>query len=586
MRKITRKLFVGFLLFLVALIGATFFLSIHFAGRYSRLSEEAVLKLKASIGPDQKKKILDSVTPLLGLPPKLSKPRVVVLGIDGLDHQYLDPLLREGKLPNFKRLTEEGAKGILLSIAPPSSAGAWPAMVTGCGPGKSHLLNFRMYEASSRKIVLTDGRDLRRPALWDILGLYGKKSVVINEPMSYPPHQIRRVMISGLLAPEGRTYTYPAALSPLLDEIGYKREAVPKGEGFFAPPSTLLSDLLLTEQKRLEVALLLMDETDWDFFFCMFPGVDRMMHHLGASFSSRDLEKMLLEMDDVLGDFLKHLPKGSTLLVVSDHGFTFYPKQFSVPAWLEQEGYWVLPQAKKRKDTPFWRMMRLLKRVEGRMNIQDIPGIRWPHPLQNDEVTPPVDWDRTSAISVEAGGNWGSIRLLKNKEILEEEMSEKLLRLTDPKTGQHLVRRVEKGKDFFEGPYQDDMPDLLFELSKARADFAFSDTVLREEATYHHRREGILFGWGKEIQKGIQLPPSQIVDVTPTLLVLLGVPVSEELDGKIIEALFERSSFLSEGSHRISRYPTAAIEWVGVAAPRGESSQDVKADLRSLGYLQ
>ncbi len=117
-------------------------------------------------------------------------------------------------------------------------------------------------------------------------------------------------------------YTYPESLSKVLDEVGYKREAIPKGEGFFAQPSTLLSDILLTEKKRTEVALLLMQKNDWDLLFCMLSSTDRILHHVGSHFTPKDLQKNLITMDEILGEVMERLPKGSFLLVVSDHGFT------------------------------------------------------------------------------------------------------------------------------------------------------------------------------------------------------------------------------------------------------------------------
>lgn len=591
----------GLLLGLAVFIGSVFFLSMHLADRYSRLDQETVLKLKTPITPDQEKKILDLTTPLLGPPSNASKPRVIILGMDGLDHQYLDPLIQEGKLPNFKKLIAEGAKGTLLSIVPPSSAGAWPSMVTGCNPGKTNLLNFRVYDPISRKIVLTDGRDLRRPALWDILGLYGKKSIVINEPMSYPPHKIKGVMISGLLAPEEGVYTYPTTLSPLLNEVGYKREAVPKGEGFSAPQSTLLSDLLFTEKKRLDLALLLMEKNDWDLFFCMFSSTDRMMHHIGRHFSLKDLRTNIIEMDTILGAFLDHLPEETTLLLVSDHGFTFYPNKFSIPRWLEKEGYWVLPKKQDPQPTPLFHIAKFLKTLEERADLPDIPGLRWPAALQKDDITPPVDWEKSSAIAVETGGNWGSIRILDPKKpvghleahwgigyrkLLKKEISEKLSLLEDPETREKVVKKILEREALFNGPYQEEMPDLVFELSKMRVDFAFSDHIFREEPVYHHRREGVLFAYGEKIRKSALLDDAQIVDITPTVLYLLEIPIAEDLDGKLLESILEKSSLALQIPQWTPRYPEKGIEWVGDYDQRMESSEDVKENLRSLGYLQ
>lgn len=554
----------------------------------SRLDAKTVAKLKKPITPDEEKKLLELTTPLLGSPSKTSKPRVVILGMDGLDFQYLDPLIKEGKVPNFKKVMEEGAKGVLLSMVPPNSAGAWPALVTGCHPGKTNLLNFRTYDPVSRKIVLTDGRYLRKPALWDILGTYGKKSVAINEPMSYPPHQIEGVMVCGLITPEGKPFTYPVALSNVLDEIGYKREAVPKGEGFFAPQSTLLSDLLLTERKRLELAILLMKRTDWDLFFCMFSSTDRMMHYIGRFFKREDLDTNLIEMDRVLGTFLEHLPEETTLFVVSDHGFDLYSKQFSVPRWLVKEGYWVLPERKMPKQTSLFRAMRFLKGLQEKMPLPDIPVIRWPQSLQIDHLRLPVDWEKSTAIAVETGGNWGSIRILKrqDKGKLEKEIASKLLLLTDPVTGERFVKQILSGDELYAGSYREAMPDLVFELSKLQADFALHPELFWNTPTYHHRREGVFLAWGRGIRNETLSSPAHPVDIAPTTLYLLDLPIGEGLDGEILEPLLIADLLSSQTPKRVPEFPPIEIKWVGLPEESSTPAKDVQETLRSLGYLQ
>lgn len=182
---------IGCLLCLLLVFALGLLFLYYFASRGSTFDRQTVAKLKAPITQQQAEKILAVTQPLLGQPAETPRPKVVILGMDGLDAQYLEPLLKEGRLPNFKRMMTEGVFTTLLSIVPPNSAAAWPAMTTGCNPGKTNLLHFRRYDPFLRRIVLTDARYLRRPALWDILGLYDMRSVVINEPVSFPPHQIR-----------------------------------------------------------------------------------------------------------------------------------------------------------------------------------------------------------------------------------------------------------------------------------------------------------------------------------------------------------------------------------------------------------
>ncbi|MFH1858147.1 MAG: alkaline phosphatase family protein, partial [Candidatus Omnitrophota bacterium] len=559
MKRLYPHLLLWFFIAAASLLVIGVFATYYLAQRQAGLGPEAVAKLKKPISPEGEKAIRLVTEDLLGPPSASPKPRVVVVGIDGLDFQYLRPLLDEGKLPNFKRLMEGGAYATLLSIVPPNSGGAWPAITTGCNPGKTSLLNFRRFDPAARKVVLVDARDLRRPALWDILGAYGKKSVVINDPMGYPPHKIKGVMISGLLAPKEEVFTYPEVLTPILNKAGYQREAIPKGEGFQAHQSIFLDDLLLTERKRLELALIFLEKSDWDLFFCVFTGNDRMMHSIGEYFTLKDFEKNLVEMDQVVGAFLDRLPSGATLFLVSDHGFNLYPKNFSAPRWLEKEHYWVFT-GRKAQSSLWMQGLQVLKRWKEKTPLPNIPGVRWPDALQGNPSLGPVDWEKTRAIAVEVGGNWGSIKLLKDEVHLEKEITDKLARLADPETGEPLVEEIVKGRDIFTGPYRGLLPELIFKLKNARAVFDFPEQFLVKKPTYHHRREGVVFAFGRGIRKNVILPPAGIVDVVPTVLYLLDIPLAGDLDGKILNTFFKPSFSQQKFPKQIFKYPEMPIE--------------------------
>ena len=61
---------------------------------------------------------------------------------------------------------------------------------------------------------------------------------------------------------------------------------------------------------------------------------------------------------------------------------------------------------------------------------------------------------------------------------------------------------------------------------------------------------------GPEIRKGQRLGPSGIADVAPTLLHLLGIPIPQDMDGKVLQDLFEPGSPMAQRK----------IQWV---APSG-----------------
>lgn len=71
-----------------------------------------------------------------------AKRKVVVLGIDALDKRLMDQYMREGRLPNFEKLAQQGHYSPLRSSSPPMSPAAWSTMTTGLNPGRTGIFGF------------------------------------------------------------------------------------------------------------------------------------------------------------------------------------------------------------------------------------------------------------------------------------------------------------------------------------------------------------------------------------------------------------------------------------------------------------
>ena len=75
-------------------------------------------------------------------PAKARFQRVVILGLDGLDHGLTTKMLEEGKLPNLAKLRDQGGFQSLGSTLPPISPVAWSSFQTGVNPGKHNIVDF------------------------------------------------------------------------------------------------------------------------------------------------------------------------------------------------------------------------------------------------------------------------------------------------------------------------------------------------------------------------------------------------------------------------------------------------------------
>lgn len=68
--------------------------------------------------------------------------RVLVLGIDGVDHGLMSSWMEQGGLPNFQRLRDRGTFMPLRTSMPPQSPVAWSNFITGTSSGGHAIFDF------------------------------------------------------------------------------------------------------------------------------------------------------------------------------------------------------------------------------------------------------------------------------------------------------------------------------------------------------------------------------------------------------------------------------------------------------------
>ncbi len=115
-----------------------------------------------------------------------------------------------------------------------------------------------------------------------------------------------------------------------------------------------------------------------------------------------------------------------------------------------------------------------------------------------------------------------------------------------------------------------------------------SDARIGEgKAAEWHTRDGVFLIAGPDIKPNQRLLGASILDVLPTLLALYGLPVGEDMDGKVLESAFE-SAFLAK--HPTGTIPTYdLIPWeerITGGTLSAAASEEHLEKLRSLGYIQ
>jgi len=104
----------------------------------------------------------------------------------------------------------------------------------------------------------------------------------------------------------------------------------------------------------------------------------------------------------------------------------------------------------------------------------------------------------------------------------------------------------------------------------------------RPATSGHHRLEGVIALWGRGVAPG-RFEGARLVDVLPTLLLLLDLPLAADLEGTPLVGALDRSFVRAHPIKMVADYGLAAM-------PEGPDSSDLDDNvlerLRSLGYIQ
>ena len=506
-------------------------------------------------------------------PAERAGPRVLVIGWDGATFELLDPLLSAGALPNVQRLVERGRTATLQSTIVPISSAAWVGAVTGCTPGEHGVYDFFEPVPDSYEVRLVSARSNHLPPLWRILGWHGMRSVVFGVPLTWPPEELDGTLVAGMLSPFDATYTWPPELADDLRARGFQPDLGIWREDVELTPQRMQRQLDIKRDAVLEQLA-----GDWDFGMVVFKSLDVLSHRMYDPNPRGAVAQWMGELDRVLGELLEAVGPDVDVLLVSDHGFRAYRRNFFTHAWLLEAGF-----AVERSDASSARG----------------PGgaLAEARATEHSQRIGALDLERSVAFAGSAEGNFGGIRLnLRGREpagsVDPAEADEVLARieaalraLVIPGTQTPLVVDVVRGPDLYPGPHAGMLPDLLIETHPSVAVRPTPNPTAFAELNGifpDHAREGILVCAGPSFAGSSQREQADIADLAPTVLYLLGLPTYREMSGR---ALAEFTS--------LDR-PLRSIGGVEHAAGRtgifhGSASGDdegVMQSLEQLGYVE
>ncbi len=222
------------------------------------------------------------------------------------------------------------------------------------------------------------------------------------------------------------------------------------------------------------------------------------------------------KVDRFLGDVLRKLDADTTLIVLSDHGFSSFRRSVHINRWLLDNGYLFLQEGKN----------------------------------ESGEFLEDVDWSRTKAYAVGFGGIYLNrigreyYGIVNDSEVrqLKDDIVKGLKELNDPKDGERVVNNVYTQEEAFDGKYAKDAPDLFVGFNAGyRASWQTAlggvPGILIEDNKKKWSGDhlidtalvpGVLF-----VNKRAKLDNPAIIDIASTVLNLFGIN-DEKIQGKII----------------------------------------------------
>lgn len=299
----------------------------------------------------------------------------------------------------------------------------------------------------------------------------------------------------------------------------------------------------LTEERSRTVYEELAQD-DWDFFFAMFGETDRVQHLMFRLFDPQHprydaelaerygsaIEDAYRAMDRIVGEVMqKHVDDRTVLMVLSDHGFTSFRRQLALNTWLMQEGY-LVPNGELRDPAQLWDslsasqrdLLRFMDRSKSRAYALGIGKIYVNLAGREPQgIVPAAEYDALCA-----------------------EITQKLLALRDPATGEAAVRRVWRHDELYHGPWADSDADLFLGFAAnyrvswsttlggfSRQAFEDNDSKWSGDHACNDPEvvPGVLFT-NRPLAEGLH---PRIIDMAPTILSLLGVE-PEGMDGKLL----------------------------------------------------
>jgi len=455
-----------------------------------------------------------------------AKAPVVVIGLDGATWDLLQPWIDAGDLPQLAAIQRTWAWGRLRSSIPYLSPAAWTTAVTGVNPGKHAIYDFQRRIPGQTVVVNETAASRRAHPIWNMLRDAERRSLILNIPMTDPPDVMNGLAIAGFPHLDRTGYTYPPELERKL--AGYHLDEM---EMRFMPgrEDSLLRVFVEDRERRKAIVLDWLENERFDLLWAVFTETDRVQHTFwmfqdpesphydprSAAVLGPVLHDYWVGQDRALGEILRAVGPEATALVLSDHGFAPLRYQVQVQNLLRRPGSSL---SEKEANSIYC------------FDASDASRLYVARRGRED----PRAWTPEEARAVRA------------------KLMAELKQFVDPRTGLPVCAEVYANEEIFAGTYAEKGPDVVavptpgyFLVDGDRSGEHTDEVIVPHSPILSgwHEMNGVYAVRGPAISPGRRDGDGEerfaLVDIVPTVLYLLGEPIPEGLDGRVMRGVID-----------------------------------------------
>jgi predicted AlkP superfamily phosphohydrolase/phosphomutase len=491
--------------------------------------------------------------------------KVLVIGLDSAEHTLLERWIAEGKLPGMAALREDGVAYRLENAWDTLPASVWPVLTSGRSPRHGALFfppsQLRTGETAPRRVL---AEEVDPDGFWTIASGSGKRVAAIDLPWTVAPSALNGIFVAEWAVHDRwfGTVSYPAGLVDEIRELHgeYPVHLCDDDYGAsVAERARLAADLLDGVEVQTRMLLDLLGREDWDLFACAYGQFQCAGHNLWNFLETKEhvpdslrnaIFEVFSKVDEGVAALRDAAGRDAVSVVFASHGMgPLVGGPQLLPEILVRlgSGSGAGSAAKLRSHLPVGVRSAIRKLVPAplRRRLQEAAG-SLPVPLDSPAtraIALPSDINGYVRLNLKGREPYGSIEPGAAAEAALSDIRQALLELKDPVSGERIVTTVLTAEEAFGRDHHPDLPDLMvsFRSDLGALEACVSDRVGLVRVPHQivnrtgdHTPEGRLWIAGDGFDRTGGTDTANGLDLAPTILSLLEVPIPPELAGRSV----------------------------------------------------